>query len=180
METAGDKDHHFALVYRLTREDIAAFESLPKELSGRAKLAMLAPLLAVGAAGGWIASELGFDIDSWNLWQEIGVVLAACAIWFVAVSAVLTIGRYRRIARFALPDGEVRLTADRGGLEYDEGNGMTRYPWSDIPWVHLGAAHVFLQTAARKALIVPQRAFDDADAMGRFAAFADAASQAAS
>ena len=179
MQAAGETGQRFALVYRLTREDVAAFESLPREFSGRAKLAMIVPLFGFGAASGFLASELGFDIDSWNAWQNIGAVLAACAIWFAAVSAVLTIGRYRRIARFALPQSEVRLTANHSGLDYDEGNGMTHYPWSDIPWVQLGAAHVFLQTAARKALIAPLRAFDDADAMARFAAFADDASSRA-
>ena len=73
----------------------------------------------------------------------------------------------------------LREVQERTGVTLDEGQGVQRYPWSDVPWVGTGRVHVFLQTAARKAIIVPLRAFEDEAAMTRFAEFADAASSAA-
>jgi hypothetical protein len=169
----------FALVYRLTREDAAAFVDLPSEYSTSAKLAMFLPLFLFGVLGGWFAEQLGWDIGSWN-WLQEGLALGAMIVlWFACVTAVLTIRRYRRVARFPLPPAEARLVADGAGVTLDEGRGEERWTWSDVPWVATGRQHVFLQTAARKAIILPLRAFEDEPAMQRFGAFAEAASRAA-
>ena len=178
---SGDGDGHpVTLTYRLTRTDVAAFEALPREFSGRAKLALFLPLFVVGGLGGWFAATIGVDLDTLNWFQEIGIVLVAVAIWFLCVTIVLTLARKYRVARFDIPDADIRLTADNEGLMLDEGKDMMRYRWPEIPWVNGGAAHVFMQTDARKVIIVPLRAFADAEAMHHFAAFADAASSAAS
>jgi hypothetical protein len=175
-----NRDQRFSLVYRLTRDDVAAFESLPREYSGRAKFAMVLGLFAAGMLAAGAEAVLGWERAQASIWREIVTVLAALAVWFVGTSAILTALRMRRVARFPLPDEDTRLVADRDAVAIDEGKGMTRYRWSDIPWVQTGAAHVFMQTVRRDVIIVPLRAFEDAATMQAFGAFADDASAAAS
>jgi hypothetical protein len=178
METK-NRDQRFSLVFSLTRDDVAAFESLPREYTGRAKFAMILGLFVAGMAAAGAEAALGWDNQA-SIWRQFLPVLAALAIWFVGTTAVLTALRQRRIAQFRLPDNEVKLVADRDAITIDDGKGMTRYPWSDIPWVQAGAGHVFMQSVRRDVIIVPLRAFEDAAAMQAFGAFADDASAAAS
>ncbi len=180
MADANGEGPRFALAYRLTRDDAAAYEDLRGEFSARAKAAMLLPLVILGASGGWLASSFGWDTGSWSVLKEGAVIGAVIALWFAAVTLGLSIARHRRVRRFPLPDDDVLLTAADDGIGYDEGAGLQRYPWSEVPWVHLGRAHVFVQTASRRVIIAPLRAFADADEMGCFARFADASSSAAS
>jgi len=177
---AAEQDQRYALVFSLTRDDVAAFESLPREYTGRAKFAMVFGLFVAGMAAAGAEAFLGWDLDQASIWRQILLVLGALAIWFIGTSAILTALRMRRIARFILPVEDTKLVADREAVSIDEGKGMTRYPWSDIPWVQTGAAHVFMQSVRRDVIIVPSRAFEDAAAMRAFGAFADDASAAAS
>ncbi len=98
---------------------------------------------------------------SWSLLQDGLAVGGIIALWLACVTAALTVRRYWRVARFALPDADVHLTADDAALVIDDHRGARRHTWSDIPWVLTGGGHVFMQTAAREAIIVPLRAFED-------------------
>jgi hypothetical protein len=178
VDLSGGEDRHFAVTYRLTRNDVAAYEDLPGTFSARAKLALFLPLFVIGAVGEWLLSAFGVDTASWSTLQRYAVIGAAIAVWFALATLGLSLGRRRRIRRFPLPPDEVRLTVGRDGVAYDEGSGMERYEWQAISWVRQGRTHVFMRTARQRVIIVPLRAFTDAEALGHFAKFVGASSRA--
>jgi hypothetical protein len=165
--------------YRLTRADVAAYEALPREFQGRAKLLLVLSLVAMGLPLATLADAVGLNVHAWDVWQEMVAVVVLVLVWTAAVSLVLTLARRRRVARYALPAGETRITADSAGLRVDEDEVTMRHSWSDVAAVTPGRAHVFFDVAQARPVIVPLRAFGDADEMARFAASADAAAAAA-
>jgi len=173
-------DDSFDLTYRLTRADLAAWMGLRRELSGLAKLAVLAPMIAVGAAFGYLQdTETGLAIGLGQTWVRYTVVFGAALALYAFVALFMSLVRARAIRLAAVPPGELHLVAGRAGLRLTHGGRTIAYDWNEILAVTLGKAHVFLATGPKDAIIVPQSAFEDAEHLLRFAVFADDAMTAA-
>lgn len=173
-EASGDAPR-YQFRFHLTREDVAAFEWLPREMAGAEKLWFLGPILACGAAAGLLEDELR-PIVPWDPSTKFGQVLSVmCAIAVgYAIGAVLFTVRTRfRIRRAAVPAGPVAVDAhDDRVTQVLDGTTQT-YAWRDVT-VTSTATHVFLVHARHTAIILPLRAFSSLDAMQAFASFAEA------
>jgi hypothetical protein len=157
------------LRYRLTRDDVRAFFALKRERAGwRGTLFYLLLLPALFLLG--LLLE-GLDDTTWLL----GLAAGLGAVWLLT-RIVLRIDRRRAIARYPLSDGEIELQrwGDHLRVIADGRTGRTGY--DQLGNVVATPAHVFLMTAPNYAIIVPRRAFADADAMAAFAAEVDDAS----
>jgi len=171
----------YDLTYRLSRADIAAWLGLRTELRGLAKLAFLAPLVALGAAIGYLEeTETGIALGLYNEWVRYGVVVVAVLALYGIGTLVMSVARNRAIRLAQVPPGEIHLVAGRGGVRVTHGGRTISHDWEEILAVTLGKAHVFLATAPKAAIIVPEAAFEDYEHMLRFAVFADEAMTAAS
>lgn len=181
MPTITVADGPFDLTYRLTRADIAAWLALRTELRGLAKLAFFAPLIALGAAIGYLEdTETGIALGLYNEWTRYAIALAGAVALYGLSVLVMSLLRARATRRAVVPSGEVHLVASRAGLRMTHAGRSMSHAWDDIRAVTLGHAHVFLATAPKAAIIVPEGAFADYDHMLRFAVFADEAMKAAS
>lgn len=161
------------LRYTLTREDIAAFEFLPRELVGLEKLWVLGPILAFGAAAGYFQDWFGQFVP-WDPETKLGQlasVLTAIAAGYLASLVLLTARTRRRIARAKLPDGPVTFAAFPDDFEAGQPGKTRTLRWSDVRVIATGT-HVFLCPQPREAVIVPARAFADLDEFRRFEIFA--------
>jgi hypothetical protein len=163
------------LRYQLRREDIVAFEFLPRELIGKEKLWLVGPVLACGASAGffqdWLKTWLPWD-PTQGLGQVFSVMIAI-GLGYALGAVLLTARAHRRIARATLPAHPISVVADRDRLNVADEAGTRAFAWQDLR-VSLAASHVFLCPAPREAVIIPLRAFKDEEDMRRFAAFAEA------
>lgn len=174
-------DGPYDLTYRLTRADIAAWLGLRTELRGLAKLAVLTPLIALGAVFGYLEdTEMGQALGLGNPWVNLPVLGVAVAALYGFITLFMTLVRNRTIRLAAVPPGEIHLVANRAGVRVTHAGRAVSHSWEEILAVTLGTAHVFLATAPQAAIIVPERAFENREHMLRFAVFADAQMHAAS
>jgi hypothetical protein len=168
----------YELTYRLERADVAAFLRLRREITGWRKLLIFLPAFVLGGVYGLLrdSSPIAALVDSLGVWVIL-VVIALVAVWYVLVAIVMALVRAARVRRTVLPAGDTRLVADKAGVTVSADRGERRYSWREVPAVVLGAMHVFLLTAPRKAVIIPGRAFTGRAAMVRFSNFAEEASK---
>lgn len=165
----------FQLRYSLTREDIAAFEFLPRELLGLEKIWLFGPLLACGAAVGFFEDELRTVLpwDPATKGGQIAIVVCAIAVGYGLSMVLLTARTRHRVRKASLPSSTaVDAFNDHVRIEQE---GVTRtFAWRDVT-VTATDQHVFLQYTPGEAVIVPLRAFGDVASLCAFAEFADTA-----
>ena len=159
--------------YQLTREDIAAYHFLPRELVGWEKLWLFGPILVCGAAAGYFESSLK-EILPWDPDTQLGqlvTVLGAIAIGYLLSLILLTARTRHRINAAHVPESETRVDVFPqlvfAGAEADQAS----YVWSNLDIIET-ATHIFLTQAGRAPIILPLRAFRDANDMANFAAMA--------
>lgn len=160
----------YQLRYQLTREDIAAFELLPRELVGREKLWLFGPVLASGAAVGFFEDELRTVLpwDPGARWGQLLTVLIAVAIGYGLSLLLLTARTRWRIANAPLPATQTRIDVYPDAFFVSEGDDENRsYVWSEATIVD-AERHVFITQGTRKPVIIPARAFDSLEAMQAF------------
>ena len=161
------------LRFRLTRDDFAAFEALPRELIGTEKLWLFGPILLCGAAAGFFEDELKAILpwDPTTQWGQLATVLVAVGVGYGLSLLLLTARMRRRIKRADVPESETVVDVfPQVCLAGEEGN-QGSYLWSALNIVETGS-HVFLCQAGRAPVILPLRAFRDAADMANFAAMA--------
>lgn len=181
MPTITVADGPYDLHYRLERADIAAFLALGSELRGWAKLAFLAPLVAMGAALGYLEdTQTGIALGLQTEWVRWAVMLVAVAALYAFMTIFKSLVRARALRLADVPPGDIRLVANRAGVRVTQGGRTIAHGWEEILSVVLGKGHVFLVTAPKAAIIVPLGAFEDDEHMLRFNVFADEAMHAAS
>lgn len=167
----------FRLTYRLTREDIAAYVALKRELPTGQKILFFILLLLTGGITAYVFDALGFEDSLWTtLAVAVVVPTVAWAIGWLTMRGL----RALRVQRAPLQPNDTVLSADAGGVTVETAGLAVQHKWSAIGQVLATRGHVYLMYAPTRAIIVPARAFASADAMARFAAFADAASSEAS
>jgi len=156
--------------FQLTREDIAAFEFLPRELVGWEKLWLFGPILVLGAAAGLFGDQLRSVLpwDPGSRWGQFATVLIAVAIGY-ALSMVLLTWRTRlRIANTPLPATPTRIDVYPEALFVSQDDDENRsYVWSEAMIIDKDT-HVFIIHGTRKPVIIPVRAFESLEAMQAF------------
>lgn len=160
----------YQLRYSLTREDIAAFEFMPRELHGAEKLWLFAPVLACGAAAGLFEDQLRAILpwDPGSRWGQLLTVLIAVAIGYGLSLLLLTMRVRRRIANAPLPESATRVDVYPEALFVSQDDDENRsYVWSESAIVDT-PGHVFITQGTRKPVIIPARAFDSLEAMRAF------------
>lgn len=173
-------DGPYDLTYRLSRADIAAWLGMGSQLRGFARLLVFVPFIALGAALGYLEdTETGQALGLGDSWVELVLLAAAVAAIYGFIGLFMSLVRSRAIRLAAVPEGEIRLVANRAGVRVTRAGRTVSHAWEEIFGVALGASHVFLTTGPDAAIIVPERAFADREEMLRFATFADAAMHAA-
>lgn len=163
------------LRFQLTREDIAAYHFLPRELKGWEKLWLFGPILACGAAAGFFEDSLK-QILPWDPDAQIGqlmTVLVAIAIGYGMSLILLTARTRHRINSASVPAQQTVVDVYPQLLFAGEEGDQSSYAWSKLTVIET-AAHVFLGQAGRAPVILPLRAFRDASDMANFAAMARA------
>ena len=166
----------FQLRYTLTRDDIAAFEFLPRELSGWQKLWLFGPILVLGAAAGYFEAQLSTVLpwDPHTKWGQLATVLVAVAIGYALSMVLLTWRTRRRIANTPLPTTPTRIDVFPDAFFVSEGQDENRsYVWSEAAIVDTDQ-HVFITQGTRKPVIIPVRAFENLQAMQTFVSMAEA------
>ncbi len=160
--------------YSLTREDIAAFEFLPRELQGLEKLWLFGPVLACGAAAGLFEDTFSAYLrwDPTSQAGQIAVVLIAIAAGYALSLALLTARARYRINAAPLPQSQIAIDAFTDRFTVTQDGAMRSCPWRDVSVIETGT-HVFLAHGPRQAIIIPLRAFQSADAMHAFASYAE-------
>lgn len=164
----------YQLRYSLTREDIAAFEFLPRELQGAEKLWLFGPVLACGAAVGLFEDRLA-PLLPWDPSSKPGqvlIVLCAIAVGYALSMLLLTLRARYLIARAHVPSAASAIDAFADRLTVKQDGVARTFAWRDLV-VSTSGAHVFLEHAPREAIIIPMRAFADDGAMRSFAAYAE-------
>lgn len=163
------------LRYRLTPADALAWEALPTEARGWAKLAVFAPWIMLGL--GWGA----MDGNGLPFWQHAALATApALAVWALSQALFSRARQRRALARVPAPAdmlctvAEARLTAHPEGRPHEA---ITLTP-ADLRQVVLTPAHLFLD-GAPALIILPRAAFADAEAMAALAARWETLSQQA-
>lgn len=161
--------------YRLTREDVAAFELLPRELFGLEKLWLFGPILVCGALVGLFQDELKpyFPWDPETQLGQVLSVLSAVATGYALSLVALTARARYRINKAKVPSTETVVDAYQQLLLSGEKGDQSSYAWTKLAVVET-ATHVFLTQAGRAPVILPLRAFRDASDMANFAAAARA------
>ncbi len=168
------------LSYRLTRDDVAAFERLPRELSGPGKLAFLLAFFAIVVVLATQEDHVRrFVPESLAEYQNIVAIVFAVVISYGAMTLALTLLSYWRIARVQLPHSETEIEATEANLKLKDGSPSRILEWSLIARVIETPRHVFLCLTPRKAVIVPLRAFHSIDAMRAFADLSETLSRRA-
>ncbi len=161
------------LRFTLTREDIAAYELLPRELIGLEKLWLVGPILVCGALVGLFQDNLKpyFPWDPETQLGQVLSVLTAVAVGYVLSLIALTARARARIARAPLPEGPTTIDAYPQLLFAGKGGDQSSYAWTKLNVVET-ATHVFLVETGRPPVILPLRAFANAADMANFAALA--------
>lgn len=160
----------YQLRFQLTREDIAAFEFLPRELVGLEKLWLFGPILALGAAAGFFEDQLGAVLpwDPHARWGQLVTVLIAIALGYGLSMVLLTWRTRRRIANTPLPATPTRIDVYPEALFVSENGDENRsYVWSEAS-INDTDKHVFITQGTRKPVIIPVRAFASLEAMQAF------------
>lgn len=165
----------YQLRYSLTREDIAAFEFLPRELSGWQKLWLFGPVLACGAAAGFFENELRAVMpwDPGTRWGQLATVLVAIAIGYALSIVLLTWRTRRRVANSPLPATPTQIDIYPQLFWVTEDGDDRSYVWSEAAIVDTDQ-HVFITQGTRKPVIIPVRAFENLQAMQAFVSMAEA------
>lgn len=153
--------------FQLDRDDIAAFENLPAEDAGWRRWVVLA--FAALAGGIWVFAEEFFFGDDPSTLQHFGGLLAAVAIVWAFATVVLRLDKRRVIARRPLPQGETRVDIEADRLTVTEDGRARTYVFDQIQWPIATETHVFAQIGRIDRVILPLRAFADADDMRSFA-----------
>ncbi len=154
--------------YRLDRRDALAYEALPRELTGLAKLAFF---LFLGSAGIWYAMLE----EAWDLGDRVGLRLAAIAglvaIHWALATLAMTLATRRRAAR-RIPVPVAAGLEDHGDhLLFRVGDPAEIRPiaFETIRQVVVTAERVMVDAPPTVA-IVPLAAFEDAADMTATAA----------
>lgn len=164
--------------FRLTRDDIAAFERLPRELVGRDKLLLVGPALLGGLLLGAFEDEIYAALPMAVLGKGTSTLILAFValvpLSYAAAAALLSLRTAWRIRTAALPatDTVVDTFGDHVAVQED----ATRrfFAWEMVR-VIAGKTHVFLCPAPRQAVILPLRAFASEADMRAFAEWAEMA-----
>jgi len=163
--------------FRLERSDVAAWVHLPREAGGRRKLAMIVPMVIIGAALGFLDHDTRSlperVFGNWSFGREAIVVSLAALAWFVVTTIMLTRIARRRIAAWRLPETETKVLYDADGVTVDEDGRSRHRRWGTLRKATAGKAHIFLSASEDDVIIVPQRAFETEAEMAAFAAFAE-------
>lgn len=164
----------YQLRFQLTRDDVAAFEFLPRELLGWEKLWLFGPVLVLGAAAGFFEDQLGAVLpwDTHARWGQLATVLIAIALGYGLSMVLLTWRTRRRIANTPLPATSTRIDVYPDALFVSQDGDENRsYVWSKATIIDTDK-HVFITQGTRKPVIIPLRAFRDGNDMANFAAMA--------
>ena len=154
------------LSFTLTRADALAFETLPREIQGW-RLALL--IVWIGLAGAavsllppdWVSEENGWLFWAWM--AGLGLIQYGLAVF------AMTLLAHRRAALRLPGPAAVELHDHVDHLEWRE-NGRPSYVAPEtIAQVITTPRHLFVRVEGQ-ALIVPVRAFEDADEMMAYAA----------
>lgn len=166
----------YQLRYSLTREDVAAFEFLPRELQGLEKLWLFGPVLACGALVGLFEDQLRPYLP-WDPSTQGGqIAIVACAILVgYGLSLLLLTARTRhRVRKAHVPSPSTVVDAFADHVRVEEDGVARTLAWRDVT-VTATDQHVFLQSAPGQVVIIPLRAFDGISDLRAFASFAEAA-----
>lgn len=156
-----------SLRFQLGREDIAAFENLPAEDAGWRRWVVLA--FAALAGGLWAFAEEFFFGDDPSTLQHFAGLLGAIALAWGLAAWVLRLDKRRVIDRRSLPTGETRVDIRADRLAVTEEGRTQTYLFDQMQWPILTETHVFAQIGRIDRVILPLRAFADADDMRSFA-----------
>ncbi|MDI6025576.1 hypothetical protein QBK99_05080 [Corticibacterium sp. UT-5YL-CI-8] len=159
------------LSFRLTRADFLAYEMLPRELSGKMKLALM---VIVGCGG--IMIGLLPDTISTGAWYA-----SAAVILMIAGAAAVAFTNWvprRRASKHAVPQGEVVLEEWGDHLSQIADGRHRNIAMETIAQVLVFGERVFIRVGM-EPVIVPLSAFEDENDMKAFAAAVDEASDAA-
>lgn len=167
----------YRLTYRLTREDIAAYVALKRELPTGQKILFFIVLLLTGGITAYSLDALGVED---NAWTTVAVAIVVPLIAWLLGALTMRGLRALSVQRAALQSFDTVLSTDAQGVTVESAGLAVRHKWSAIGNVLAAPGHVFLMMAKHRAIIVPARAFASRAAMESFAAYADAASQKAS
>lgn len=165
----------YQLRFQLTREDIAAYEFLPRELVGWEKLWLFGPILVLGAAAGFFEDQLSAVLpwDPGTRWGQLVTVLIAIALGYGLSMVLLTWRTRRRIANTPLPATPTRIDVYPEALFVSEDDDENRsYVWSEATIIDTDT-HVFITQGTRKPVIIPVRAFESLEAMRAFVSEAE-------
>lgn len=166
------------LSYRLTRDDIAAFERPPRSLSRSGALAFLLTFLAIVMVLAAQEDDLRrFVPAALADFQNLIAIALAVALAYGVVTVALTLLSYRRIARVPLPSSEIEIEATEANLTVKVGSSSRILEWGLFARVIETPRHIFLCLTPRKAVIVPLRAFHCSDDMRAFADLSEALSR---
>ncbi|WP_045834617.1 YcxB family protein [Hyphomicrobium sp. 99] len=168
------------LSFRLTRDDIGAYERLPRELTRSGTLAFFATVFACGVALALFEEQLdGLVPEKLAGYRQIIFAIIAGAIGFTAFSLALTLLTYWRIARTELPHGDTEIDVYEDHLKISADKPAQTLGWNAVARVIDTPAHVFLCLTPRNAVIVPLRAFHSVADMRAFADLSETLSRRA-
>jgi hypothetical protein len=156
-----------SLRFQLGRDDIAAFENLPSEDAGWRRWVVLA--FAALAGGMWAFAEEVFFGDDPSTLQHFAGLLGAIALAWGLGAWVLRLDKRRVIERRALPQGETRVDIGDDRLAVTEDGRTQTYLFEQMQWPIVTETHVFTQIGRIDRVILPLRAFGNADDMRSFA-----------
>jgi hypothetical protein len=156
-----------SLRFQLGRDDIAAFENLPSEDAGWRRWVVLA--FAALAGGMWAFAEEVFFGDDPSTLQHFAGLLGAIALAWGLGAWVLRLDKRRVIGRRALPQGETRVDIGDDRLAVTEDGRTQTYLFEQMQWPIVTETHVFTQIGRIDRVILPLRAFGNADDMRSFA-----------
>lgn len=165
----------YQLRFQLTREDLAAYEFLPRELVGWEKLWLFGPILVLGAAAGFFEDQLSAVLpwDPAARWGQLVTVLIAIGLGYALSMVLLTWRTRRRIANTPLPATPTRIDVYPDAFFVSEDDDENRsYVWSEANITDTNS-HVFITQGTRKPVIIPVRAFDNPEAMQAFVSEAE-------
>lgn len=168
------------LTFRLTRDDIAAFERLPREFTRLGTLAFFATIFACGVVIAAFEEQLdGLVPETLAGYSQFIFALVAGAIGYVAFSLAQTLLSYWRIAQAEYPPEDTKIEVSEQNLKIRDGRPARTLEWDSIARVIDAPAHVFLCLTPRNAVIVPLRAFHSVADMRAFADLSETLSRGA-
>jgi hypothetical protein len=161
------------LSYTLTPADALAYETLPREMIGWRKWALLLWLAGMGGVVAFLPHEWVGPEGGWRFWV-IGLALVGVA--YAVATLAMTLARHAR-ARRRVP-APVTMVVERWGdhLAIDTAGSRGFIAWETVAAVNATATHVFIN-APPQVVIIPLSAFEDAQEMAAFARDIDRLSQ---